>query len=187
MTRKSAGVWGNYDHDKGACRVMQRLINPPRRGITDAVPVEWGEASLDLGRWVRLGQEFHATRSRVSPVTCLGSSIRSRFNTSLSRRSVRRSSPRRSARATLSPRCSTRRSSIPGWGRAGRARETAAPVLLPDLRNGAVSAWPLFLATATRHGISSAYAFPMVVGPAGGRGRESLRHPRPRPVGRTGR
>lgn len=51
-----------------------------------------------------------------------------------------------------------------GVGPCWRARETAAPVLLPDLRNGAVSAWPLFLATATRHGISSVYAFPMVVG-----------------------
>lgn len=51
-----------------------------------------------------------------------------------------------------------------GVGPCWRARATAAPVLLPDLRRDAGAAWPIFLATATQHGISSVYAFPMVVG-----------------------
>jgi hypothetical protein len=51
-----------------------------------------------------------------------------------------------------------------GVGPCWRARATAAPVLLSDLWRDAGAAWPMFLTTATRHGISSVYAFPMVVG-----------------------
>ncbi|WP_314451303.1 GAF and ANTAR domain-containing protein [uncultured Microbacterium sp.] len=51
-----------------------------------------------------------------------------------------------------------------GVGPCWRARDTASPVLLPDLRQDAPTAWPVFLAAAARHGISSVYAFPMAVG-----------------------
>lgn len=51
-----------------------------------------------------------------------------------------------------------------GVGPCWRARDTASPVLLPDLRQDAPTAWPVFLAAAARYGISSVYAFPMAVG-----------------------
>lgn len=51
-----------------------------------------------------------------------------------------------------------------GVGPCWRARDTASPVLLPDLRQDPPTAWPVFLAAAARYGISSVYAFPMAVG-----------------------